>query len=51
MDLPTYEGWQKLAENFEHQTGSFVGGEYVGSISDRTYETINPATEKETANI
>ncbi|MBT5073582.1 MAG: aldehyde dehydrogenase [Kordiimonadaceae bacterium] len=51
MDLPTYEGWQKLAENFEHQTGSFVGGEYVGSISDRTYETINPATEKVTANI
>lgn len=51
MQQPTYEEWQKLATNFKHQTGSFVGGEYVGSISGETYETINPATEQVTASI
>ena len=51
MTLPDYAGCQKLAKNFNHQTGAFIGGEYVSSISGETYETINPATEEVSANI
>lgn len=49
MNLPDYEGWKKLAADFEHQTDAFIGGKYVTAISEKTYQTINPATEQVTA--
>jgi acyl-CoA reductase-like NAD-dependent aldehyde dehydrogenase len=49
MNLPDYSGWQKLAADFEHQTNAFIGGDYVSSLSEKTYQTINPATEQVTA--
>ena len=49
MNLPDYAGWQKLAHQFEHQTGAFINGDYVKALSEKTYQTINPATEKVTA--
>lgn len=49
MNLPDYAGWQKLASEFEHQTGAFIGGDYVKALSEKTYQTINPATEQVTA--
>jgi len=51
MNLPDYEGWKKLAANFEHKTDAFIGGDYVASQSGKTYQTINPATEKVSAEI
>jgi acyl-CoA reductase-like NAD-dependent aldehyde dehydrogenase len=51
MNLPSYEEWQKRAAGFKHQTGSFIGGNFVSSISEKTYQTINPANEKVTADI
>ena len=51
MDLPDYADWQKLANDFTHQTRAFIGGEYVDALSGKTYETINPATEKMTAHV
>ncbi|MDG1707606.1 MAG: aldehyde dehydrogenase family protein [Emcibacteraceae bacterium] len=51
MNLPDYAGWQKLAADFKHQTNAFIGGEYVTSLSEKTYQTINPATELVTAEI
>ena len=49
MNLPDYAGWQKLAHQFDHQTGAFINGDYVKALSEKTYQTINPATEKVTA--
>ncbi|MBL4604065.1 MAG: aldehyde dehydrogenase [Emcibacteraceae bacterium] len=51
MNLPDYDGWQKLSQDFKHQTKAFIGGEYVDALSGKTYETINPATEKMSAHI
>lgn len=51
MDLPTYKEWQKMANEFVHQTKPFIGGDYITGHSGKTYETINPATEEITANI
>lgn len=49
MNLPDYAGWKKLASDFEHQTGAFINGDYVKALSEKTYQTINPATEQVTA--
>jgi acyl-CoA reductase-like NAD-dependent aldehyde dehydrogenase len=49
MNLPDYAGWQKLAADFEHKTDAFIDGKYVAAISEKTYQTINPATEQVTA--
>lgn len=51
MNLPDYAGWQKMAADFEHQTKAFIGGNYVDAVSGKTYETVNPATEKMTAHV
>jgi acyl-CoA reductase-like NAD-dependent aldehyde dehydrogenase len=51
MNLPDYDGWKKMASEFTHQTRAFIGGEYVDALSGKTYETINPATEKMTAHM
>lgn len=51
MNLPDYNGWKKLAAEFEHQKNAFIGGDYVESLSGKTYQTINPATEQVTAEI
>lgn len=51
MKLPEYKDWQKLASDFTHQTRSFIDGEYVDALSGKTYQTINPATEKMTAHV
>ncbi|HPF45804.1 MAG: aldehyde dehydrogenase [Alphaproteobacteria bacterium] len=51
MTLPDYAAWQKMATDFRHQTKAFIGGEFVDALSGKTYETINPATEKMTAHV
>ncbi|MEZ5758930.1 MAG: aldehyde dehydrogenase [Emcibacteraceae bacterium] len=51
MTLPDYSEWQKMAAEFKHQTKAFIGGNYVDALSGKTYETINPATEKMTAHV
>jgi len=51
MNLPDYTGWKKLASDFEHQTGAFINGDYVKALSEKTYQTINPATEQVTADM
>lgn len=51
MNLPDYAGWKKLASDFEHQTGAFINGDYVKALSEKTYQTINPATEQVTADM
>lgn len=51
MNLPDYAGWQKLATDFKHQTNAFIDGDYVKALSEETYQTINPATEKVTADM
>ncbi len=40
-----------MANEFTHQTKAFIGGDYVDAQSGKTYETINPATEKMTAHV
>lgn len=51
MNLPDYAGWQKKASDFTHQTKAFINGEYVDALSESTYETTNPATEKMSAHV
>ena len=51
MNLPDYEGWKQLANDIEHQTNAFIGGDYVSALSGKTYQTVNPATEKVTADV
>ena len=31
---------------YEQPTGLFIGGEFVKSVDGKTFETINPSTEK-----
>ena len=51
MNLPDYASWQKMANDFIHQSKAFIDGEYVDALSGKTYETVNPATEKMSAHI
>jgi hypothetical protein len=33
-------------KKYEQPTGLFIGGEFVKSVDGKTFETINPSTEK-----
>lgn len=44
MGSLAHEDWVKLASEVTHRSQAFVGGEFVESLSGKSYENRNPAT-------
>lgn len=44
--VPTRDQWLALLENQEIQHQAFIGGKFVSSMSGKTFDCINPATDQ-----